>query len=74
MIEKLEDKKNGFRLTESSTGEDFRYIRKNFGKKITCIIVNKRMARFFKPSIMGAGIITVNNKIPDNVFYFNSVN
>lgn len=74
MIEKLEDKKNGYRLTTTSTNDDLRYVKTTFGKKINCIIVNKRMARFFRPSIMGANIITVNNKVPDNVFYFNSVN
>lgn len=74
MIEKLEDKKNGYRLTPTSTNDDFRYAKNSFGKKVNCIIVNKRMARYFKPSIMGSNIITVNNKVPDNVFYFNSVN
>lgn len=74
MIEKLEDKKNGYRLTPTSTNDDFRYAKSSFGKKINCIIMNKRMARYFKPNVMGASIITVNNKVPDNVFYFNSVN
>jgi len=74
MIEKLEDKKNGYRLTSTSMCDELREIRKSYDKRISCIIVNKRMARFLKSSIMGASIIQVNNTIPDNVLYFNSVN
>ena len=73
MINKLEGKKNGYELTLSSTNDDFRQICRSYSK-VNCIIVNKRMAKIFKPNIMGANIITVNNKVPDNVFYLNSVN
>ena len=74
MIQKIEGKKNGYQLTATSTNDEFKETIRSFGKKVTCIIVNKRMARYLKPSIMGANIITVNNKVPDNVYYLNSVN
>lgn len=73
MINKLEGKKNGYQLTPSSTNDDLKEIYRSHGK-VNCVIVNKRMAKLLKPNIMGANIITVNNKVPDNVFYLNSVN
>jgi hypothetical protein len=61
-------------ITDTSTNDEFKKIIKTYSK-YRCLICNNRTANYFGPPILGIGknTITINNKIPDNVFYINSV-
>lgn len=67
MIQKLEEKKNGYQLTETSTDEELSEIRKNH-KPFKRILCNQKTARRFK-----GGAITIDNRIADNTFYINQM-
>lgn len=72
MINKIKDKKNGYILTDDSTNEEFQKIQARY-KKINCIILNKNTRKRIRLGLISNNIITINNKLPDNVFYINGV-
>lgn len=74
MITKDNNFKNKYILNDSSTGDDFQEVWKSY-KKVNCLICNKNTAKRFKPSLwaFGESCLTINNKIPDDVFFINSV-
>lgn len=67
MIQKLEEKKNGYRLTETSVNDEFREIQENH-KPFKRILCNRQTARRFKGCA-----ITIDNRIPDDTFYLNQM-
>lgn len=74
MIHKLEGTKNGYVIDDTSTAEgfeDLEEICKQY-EKTTCIICNaKTKQERFRVRLLGRDIITVNNKVPDDVFFLN---
>ncbi len=66
------DTQNGYIITNTSTNDEFKEIIKTYSK-YRCLICNNRTANYFGTSILGNNTITINNKIPDNVFYINSI-
>lgn len=63
--------RNKYILLDNSTNMDFQEIIK--GRKVNCIICNSNTAKHFKTPFFGNSIITINNKMLDNVFYINGV-
>ncbi|MEG1523858.1 MAG: hypothetical protein RR475_02400 [Clostridia bacterium] len=74
MIEKIGEKKNGFVLNMESTKEDFKDLVQQFPKPVRCIICNNATSKWFRTPILRNNIITVNNRLRDGEFYFNSIN
>ena len=72
MIGKVEGKKNGYKLLENTTNEEFQSLLKSYSK-VRCIICNDRLYSRFKVGTFGKNIITINKKIPDGIFYINNV-
>lgn len=72
MIIRILGTQNGYRLCEDSTAEEFKKI-KDRHRPIRCLICNSKMAQFFKTGSHSKNIITVNNKVGDGEFYFNSI-
>ena len=67
MIQKLEEKKNGYRLTETSVNDELREIQENH-KPFKRILCNRKTARRFTGCA-----ITVDNRIADETFYINQM-
>lgn len=67
MLGKVKGKKNGYVILEDTTNEEFQSLLKSY-PKVRCIICNKHLANRIQ-----CKIITVNNKIPDGIFYINGV-
>lgn len=63
--------RNKYILQNDSTDDDFKNIIK--GKKVNCIICNENTAKRFITPLFGHRIVTVNNKMMDDVFYINGV-
>ena len=72
MLGKVEGKKNGYAILEDTTNEEFRALLKSY-PKVRCIICNENLAKRIRYGILGHSITTINNKIPDNIFYINGV-
>jgi hypothetical protein len=76
MIEKIEGKKNGYKVNKDSTSGDFKLILGTFLRergKVNCIITNRVTYPRFSTPLLGHSIITINNKIGDDEFYINAV-
>ena len=73
-IIKSKDFKNKYILTEESNNEDFQSIIKSY-PKFKCIICNRKTSKCFKSHWMFLGNppITINNKVPDGVFWINGM-
>lgn len=72
MIKKVEGTKNGYILDKSSKDEDLqKIIKEEYNGKIKCLICNKRMSKNFNYGLFGSSYTTINNKVPDNIFYLN---
>ena len=67
MLGKVEGKENGYAILEDTTNEEFQALLKTY-PKVRCIICNARLAKRIQ-----CKIITVNNKIPDGIFYINRI-
>lgn len=63
--------RNKYILQDDSTNEEFKKIIKD--RKVNCIICNSNTAKRFGTSFFGKSIITINNKMLDDVFYINGV-
>lgn len=63
--------RNKYILQDDSTDDDLKKIIK--GKNINCIICNRNTAKRFRFPLFGHSVITINNKMMDNVFYINGV-
>lgn len=73
MIVKDNDFKNKYILQEDSTNKDFQEIMKSY-PKFNCIICNKETSVRFERRLsflLGNGLVTINNSVPDGVFYIN---
>lgn len=73
MIEKISEKKNGWRFKDLTNDEwisTAKYYQRREG--VRCVIVNDKTSKLFVAGRMGGrNIITVNNNVPDNELYFN---
>ena len=72
MIGKIKSKKNGYKIMEDTTTEEFKDLLKSY-PKVNCIICNKHLAERIKYGPLGHSITTINNKIPNDTFYINGV-
>ena len=63
--------KNKYILQSDATNSDLMKIM--HGRIILCIFCNRNTAKRFHVGLFGENIITVNNKIEDNVFFINAV-
>jgi hypothetical protein len=61
--------KNKYILQSDATNSDLMGIL--HGRNIRCIICNRNTAKRFRIGLFGENIITVNNKMEDNVFFIN---
>lgn len=73
MIAKYKDTKNGYVIDQTSTNDEFREIIKTHFPKYHCLICNSNTAKNFGTHFLGTSTVTINNKIPDDVFYINTV-
>lgn len=69
-MKRYAETKHGYIIDEESTDEDFKKIKTAYDK-INCIICNRNTSRYFGTPFLGTSIVTINNKVPDNVFYIN---
>lgn len=69
---KIEYMKNGYIINKDSTNEDWNKICSKY-EKINCIICNNQTAKHFRVSLFGNNIITINNKLNNDVVYINGV-
>jgi len=70
---KYENTQNGYIITPDSTNLEFRTIAENY-TPFKCIICNAKTSACFRASFLSyKPCLTINNKIPDNVFYFNKI-
>lgn len=72
MIIKDNNFKNKYILDDSSTNDDLKQVLESYDK-VNCLICNKNTGKRFTVGIFGQSIITLNNKIPDNVVFVNGV-
>ena len=72
MLGRVEGKKNGYIITETTNSDDIHEINESY-EHIRVLICNNKTARVFRRPILNFLPITINNKIPDKVFYINSV-
>lgn len=76
MIVRAENKKNKYIITDvtdARNADDMSNICKQY-HRISCLICNKNTSRLFGMHYLNPVPITINNKIEDNVFYFNRMN
>lgn len=71
-MKRYRDTENGYIITDTSTNDEFKEIVKTYSK-YKCLICNSTTANYFGTPILGNNTITINNKIPDNIFYINSI-
>lgn len=73
-IIKDNDFKNKYILTEDSSNGDFKAILKSY-PKFKCLICNRETRKRFGSHwiFLGNPPITINNKIPDGVFWINGM-
>lgn len=69
---KIEGMKNGYIINNSSTNEEWQNICKRYDK-VNCIICNNKTAKHFRVGLFANNIVTVNNKLMDDVVYINGV-
>ena len=72
MIGRVEGKKNGYIITETTNSDDIHEINESY-EHIRVMICNSKTAKRFRPHFFNPLPMTINNKIPDDVFYINSV-
>lgn len=70
MIQKDKDFKNKYILQDDSTTTDLRVIAQGY-HKLRCIICNNNTSKRFKQTYIFSLPITINNEIPDDVFFIN---
>ena len=70
MITRQENTRHGYKITDM-TNDEFQQLCRTY--KVNCIICNKNTSRRFRRGLFmyGNGIITINLKVPDDVFYIN---
>ena len=73
MIAKYRNTKNGYVLDSTSTNEDYKKIIESYFPNYHCLICNNETSKHFGTHFLGTSTVTINNKIPDNVFYINTV-
>lgn len=72
-MQKYENTQNGYILDNNSNNETYQKIAEQH-KPFKAIICNASTSKRFTPGFMASKrCITINNKIPDNVFYFNRI-
>lgn len=73
MIAKLENLTYGYKILDGTTKEEWNSFIDDFQKhhKIRCIICNSKTSKNFRIPLLGSNIITINNKIVDDVFFLN---
>ena len=71
-MRKIEGMKNGYIINNSSTNEEWQDVCKRYDK-VNCIICNNKTAKHFRLGLFANNIITVNNKLLDDVVYINGV-
>lgn len=72
MLGRVEGKKNGYIITETTNSDDIHEINESY-EHIRVMICNSKTAKAFRRPFYNTLPITINNKIPDRVFYINSV-
>lgn len=71
-MRKIEGMKNGYIIDNSSTDEEWKKICGGYSK-VNCIICNNQTAKHFRIGLLGNNIITINNKLLNDVVYINGV-
>ena len=71
-MHKIEYMKNGYIIDNDTADEEWQNICNKY-EKIKCIICNNQTAKHFRISLLGNNIITINNKLLDDVVYINGV-
>ncbi len=72
MIEKMEGCIYGYHLVDT-TNEEWRALVEKFEEKekVRCVICNATMRSRFRIGLLGQNILTINNKVPDDVVFLN---
>lgn len=71
-MRKIEHMKNGYIIDNDTTNEEWQTIYDKYDI-IKCIICNNHTAKHFRVNLFGKNIITINNKLLDDVVYINGV-
>lgn len=71
-MHKIENMKNGYIIDNDTTNEEWQNVCNKY-EKIKCIICNNQTAKHFRIRLLGNSIITINNKLLDDVVYINGV-
>lgn len=64
--------RNGWMLQPDTTEKDFEAAKELY-YPLKCLICNAATSKRFRVGFLGRSIITVNNNLPDNAIYFNSI-
>lgn len=70
MIHRVKYTKHGYIMSDA-TNEEFQKLLKGYPDKVRCVICNKDTAKQFRIGLLGRSIITINNKVPDDVIFIN---
>lgn len=72
-MQKYKNTQNGYIIDNNSDNKTYMKIASQH-EPFKAIICNANTAKYFKPGFLAyKRCITINNKIPDNVFYFNQI-
>lgn len=69
MIYRLKNTKHGYCITDA-TNEEFQNLVKSY-EKTKCIICNRNTAKHFRVGLWGRNIMTINNRVHDDVIFIN---
>lgn len=72
MIKKLSEMRNGYIVDETTTNEEWKELLKSYDK-VRCVICNSKTSLHFRVGLLGNNILTINNKLLDDVVYINGV-
>ena len=72
MLGRVEGKKNGYIITDTTDFDDIQKLSDSY-EHIRVMICNSKTSKRFRPRFFNPLPMTINNKIPDGVFYINSV-
>lgn len=70
MIYRLKNTEHGYIITDA-TNEEFQNLIKSYQEKVRCIICNSDTAKYFRISLWGRNIMTINNTVHDGVIFIN---
>lgn len=69
---RIEGTKNGWRILPDTDNDKWNAACEEH-HPVKCVICNANTAKRFRVRLLGSNIITVNNKLADDIVYFNRI-